>query len=76
MKGNIQIDEELCKGCNYCVLACPKDVIEFRKEFNRKGYFPALFARPDDCTGCALCAEVCPEIAIEVWREEAEPTSK
>ncbi len=70
MKGKVEINEDLCKGCNYCVLACPKNVLKLKKEFNRRGFFPAQPVHPEECTGCALCAEVCPEIAIEVWREE------
>lgn len=69
MKGRITIDKELCKGCKYCVLACPKSVIVMKSEFNTSGYFPADAEYPDKCNGCALCAQMCPEIAIEVWKE-------
>lgn len=70
MKGKIAIDTELCKGCKYCVLACPKGVIVMDSEFNSSGYFPAKVEAPEACNGCALCAQMCPEIAIVVWREE------
>lgn len=69
MKGRITIDRELCKGCKYCLLFCPKGVIEMENEFNMGGYFPAKAEHLDKCSGCALCAQMCPEIAIEVWRE-------
>lgn len=69
MKGRITIDRELCKGCKYCLLFCPKGVIEMESEFNMSGYFPAKAEHPDKCSGCALCARMCPEIAIEVWKE-------
>jgi len=69
-RGKIVIDTELCKGCKYCIMACPKGLITIDKKFNSKGYFPASFAHPEKCTGCAICACTCPEIAIEVWREE------
>lgn len=69
MKGKITIDRELCKGCNYCLLFCPKGVIAIESEFNMNGYFPAKVEQPDKCSGCAICAEMCPEIAIEVWRK-------
>lgn len=68
MKGRIDIDRELCKGCKYCVLSCPEGVIAMDLEFNRSGYFPARVVCPEKCTGCTLCAQMCPEIAIEVWR--------
>ena len=71
MKGMIVIDKELCKGCAYCVDACPLGVITVEEKFNKKGFFPATPAYPEKCTGCALCAQMCPEVAIEVYREKS-----
>ncbi len=76
MKGKITIDRELCKGCKYCVLACPKGVIVMDDEFNSSGYFPSNVEDPEKCNGCALCAQMCPEIAIMVWREEDQREEK
>ncbi len=70
MKGKITIDRDLCKGCRYCILSCPKGVITIDSEFNASGYFPARVKEIAKCSGCALCAQMCPEIAIMVWREE------
>ncbi|MCG6551118.1 MAG: 4Fe-4S dicluster domain-containing protein [Candidatus Magnetominusculus sp. LBB02] len=70
MKGKITISKELCKGCTFCVTACPKKILRLSKEFNSSGYFPAIVDNMELCTGCAMCAEMCPEIAIEVWREQ------
>ncbi len=70
MKGMIKIDRELCKGCAYCIEACPLGLISFEDEFNARGFFPACIKRADQCTGCAMCAAMCPEIAIEVFRED------
>lgn len=70
MTGRIRIDAELCKGCSYCVEACPSGVISIKKLFNKNGYFPAYVVHGGKCTGCAICAAVCPEIAIEVFREK------
>jgi 2-oxoglutarate ferredoxin oxidoreductase subunit delta len=75
MKGMIEIDKELCKGCGYCVDACPFGVIVIEKEFNAKGYFPAFPEQPDRCTGCCMCAEICPEVAIEVYRDTRKSRS-
>ncbi|MCX7794074.1 MAG: ferredoxin family protein [Thermodesulfovibrionales bacterium] len=68
-KGRIEINQELCKGCGYCVEACPKSAIVIGKRFNKMGYFVAEVVS-DECTGCASCAEMCPEISILVWREK------
>jgi len=67
MKGKIVIARELCKGCKYCVISCPKGAITVEKQFNKMGYFPAQFENMDRCTGCGFCAQMCPELAIEVW---------
>ncbi|MBF0318323.1 MAG: 4Fe-4S dicluster domain-containing protein [Nitrospirae bacterium] len=69
MKGKIEINRDLCKGCTFCITACPKHIIRLSAEFNPTGYFPAIAEGMERCTGCAMCAEMCPEIAIEVWRE-------
>ncbi len=70
MKGMIAIERDRCKGCKYCILACPKGVIVMGSEFNMSGYFPATVGESGTCNGCALCAQMCPEIAIRVWKEE------
>jgi 2-oxoglutarate ferredoxin oxidoreductase subunit delta len=69
VRGKIKIYSELCKGCSYCVEACPMGVISMRARFNRKGFFPAVAEHMEKCTGCAMCAHMCPEIAIRVYRE-------
>ena len=68
MKGYIEIDQELCKGCEICTSFCPKDVISLSDKFNASGYQPVFFNDNGECTGCAACAVVCPEVAIEVYR--------
>jgi 2-oxoglutarate ferredoxin oxidoreductase subunit delta len=64
----IEIDRERCKGCELCVHFCPKKCIVIEDAYNRKGYRPAKFDKPDECTGCAICARMCPDVCIEVWR--------
>jgi 2-oxoglutarate ferredoxin oxidoreductase subunit delta len=70
MKGTIVIDQELCKGCAYCVDACPLGIIVIKARFNKKGFFPAAPKHLEKCTGCSICAQMCPELAIEVYKEE------
>jgi 2-oxoglutarate ferredoxin oxidoreductase subunit delta len=69
-KGRIEVNEELCKGCELCTTVCPKDLIEMAMDrFTPKGYHPAALVDPDgECTGCAICSVICPDAAINVYR--------
>ncbi|HBA53872.1 ATP-binding protein [Syntrophorhabdus aromaticivorans] len=71
MKGYIEIDQERCKGCSFCIEYCPKKAIVLSNKLNLKGYFVVDFQADKDCTGCAACAIMCPEVAIEVYRGES-----
>lgn len=65
----ITIDENVCKGCELCVNACPKHIIALSGDkLNAKGYHPASVTDMDKCTGCASCATMCPDCAITVER--------
>ncbi len=68
MKGCIEIDQGLCKGCGLCIAFCPKETISTSDKLNASGYLPAVFNEDGGCTGCAICALVCPEVVIEVYR--------
>ena len=68
MKGYIEINQELCKGCQICMPLCPKDLISASNKLNANNYLPVVFNDNGECTGCAICALVCPEVAIEVYR--------
>lgn len=65
----IEVDENLCKGCEMCANACPKKLIELDKtKLNAKGYHPAKLTDGEKCTGCKACATMCPDVAITVYR--------
>ena len=68
MQGYIEIDQELCKGCEICTFFCLKGVIAISDILNAGGYRVVTFNDSGGCTGCAICAVVCPEVAIEVYR--------
>jgi len=60
----ITIDENICKGCELCVIACPRKILELNKsKINAKGYHPAHVTDESKCTGCASCAIMCPDVA-------------
>lgn len=67
--GTVDIDEQRCKGCNLCVVACPTNVLSLRPtEVNDRGYHFAYAQSPEACVGCGSCALVCPDACIEVYR--------
>ena len=70
MRNYIEINSDLCKACNLCIEACPKQVIEIGGEINERGYRCVVPARNEDCIGCRQCAVICPDVAITVYREE------
>ena len=61
----VTINEDLCKGCEMCVIACPKEIIELNKgKINGKGYHPAHITDAKKCIGCGSCAIMCPDVVI------------
>jgi 2-oxoglutarate ferredoxin oxidoreductase subunit delta len=65
----IRIDENLCKGCNYCVDQCPANVLGVSVELSQKGYLIAKAENPENCTECKLCERICPDFAISVTKK-------
>lgn len=68
MRGSIEVNVDLCKGCEVCIVACPTGVIALSSAVNGKGYNYASAVNPDKCTGCTNCAIVCPDAVITVYR--------
>jgi NAD-dependent dihydropyrimidine dehydrogenase PreA subunit len=67
--GRVEIDAELCKGCNFCIEFCPNDVLEPSGKINTQGYqYPHVPPeKADDCVACGMCERICPELAIRVY---------
>lgn len=66
--GELIIEVERCKGCELCIDACPKDVLQLSETINSKGYQFAIKVN-DLCNGCSNCALVCPDAVITVYRQ-------
>ncbi|MDD5698138.1 MAG: 4Fe-4S dicluster domain-containing protein [Victivallaceae bacterium] len=49
-----------CKGCERCVNACPKSVLQMGREFNFMGFPYAVYVG-EGCIGCGACFYTCPE---------------
>jgi 2-oxoglutarate ferredoxin oxidoreductase subunit delta len=68
-KGLVTFDMDLCKGCELCVVACPKKIIELDGSvINAKGFHPAHVVNMDECISCGNCAIMCPDSVITVER--------
>ena len=67
----VEVVKELCKGCDYCVITCPEEVLAFSERINRRGYRFAYYLG-EGCTGCGICFYNCPEPgAITVYKKGA-----
>jgi 2-oxoisovalerate ferredoxin oxidoreductase delta subunit len=65
----VLIKEEMCKGCQFCVKACPKNLIQPSGKLNLNGFTYVTY-KGAGCTGCGFCFYACPELdAIEVHAE-------
>lgn len=62
----VTFNEDRCKGCEMCVVACPKKIVIIADRLNAKGFKPAEVLEQDKCIGCAFCATMCPDCVIEV----------
>ena len=54
--GDVYVIRDQCKGCQFCVEYCPKDVLAMSPEFNVKGYHPPMVVKPGECVDCHLYA--------------------
>lgn len=68
----VKISGDYCKGCELCIVVCPKKVLGMAKTLNAKGHHNAAALHMGDCIGCLQCADVCPDAAIEIDVEEME----
>ncbi len=69
-KGRVCVQEDLCKGCGFCIDFCPKDVLAAASHYNAKGYHPPELIDPEECIMCRFCELVCPDFSI--WTEQPE----
>jgi 2-oxoglutarate ferredoxin oxidoreductase subunit delta len=62
----VEINENLCKGCDICIEFCPADVFEKSNKLNHKGYYLPIITQMEECNGCRICDLMCPEFAIVI----------
>ncbi|MCQ4727231.1 4Fe-4S binding protein [Anaerotignum faecicola] len=70
-KFTVTFNEKECKGCELCVVSCPKKIIALNMEItNDAGYSPASIKDMDSCIGCASCARMCPDCVITIVKND------
>lgn len=68
--GTVVIARDRCKGCELCIPACPRAVLDMSATVNAQGYrYPVL---SEGCTGCTACQLVCPDFVFDVFRFSTE----
>ncbi|HEX6675353.1 MAG TPA: Coenzyme F420 hydrogenase/dehydrogenase, beta subunit C-terminal domain [Actinomycetes bacterium] len=64
----------LCTGCAACVMACPRDVLEYDHTESYQPYNVELSTAFDDCThgqrGCDICTRACPR--FRAWEVDSD----
>lgn len=65
----LEFNAERCKGCELCILNCPKHILALADTANEKGYRPAICKDIDSCIGCASCAKICPDSVITITKD-------
>ena len=66
----VKIIEEYCKGCEYCIEICPKDIFKESTNLTKKGFMLPEIQNPESCIFCKKCELICPEMAIIIEKEE------
>jgi 2-oxoglutarate ferredoxin oxidoreductase subunit delta len=64
----VKVSCDRCKGCELCVLYCPKKILHMSSNTNAKGYHFPEWTDGEACTGFKTCATMCPEVALEVYK--------
>ncbi|MFC2061761.1 4Fe-4S dicluster domain-containing protein [Elusimicrobiota bacterium] len=63
-KKKIEVNEEYCKECSFCIHFCPDDALKLQEKFNSRGFHPVVWT--GNCSFCGRCYMVCPDCAIEI----------
>lgn len=68
------VETNLCTGCAACVMACPRDVLEYDHSETYHPFNVELSTAFDDCShgqrGCDICTRACPR--FRDWEVESD----
>jgi 2-oxoglutarate ferredoxin oxidoreductase subunit delta len=63
-RGHVVVIKDRCKGCEFCVEYCPRNVLQMSRTFNIKGYHYPEMVKEGTCFNCHFCEALCPDFAI------------
>ena len=70
------VETNLCTGCAACVMACPRDVLDYDHAETYHPFNVELSTAADDCVhgqrGCDICTRACPR--FRDWEVECDRT--
>ena len=69
-KFEVTIREEICKGCQLCIVYCPTKHLGISQKVNKKGLPYAVTKIDTTCIGCGACYRMCPENCIVVYEKK------
>ena len=68
------VETNLCTGCAACVMACPRDVLDYDHAETYHPFNVELSTAADDCVhgqrGCDICTRACPR--FRDWEVECD----
>ncbi len=68
------VETNLCTGCAACVMACPRDVLDYDHSDSYHPFNVELSTPLDDCVhgqrGCDICTRACPR--FRAWEVESD----
>lgn len=62
----LHIDITRCKGCGFCIEACPKNALAFSGKINAKGN-DTVAVDEELCIQCGSCYTMCPDYVFEIY---------
>lgn len=71
-QGEVHIIKDRCKGCEFCIEFCPREVLETSEEFNERGVHPPKVKENSKCVHCSFCEVICPDFAIYTIEKNCE----
>jgi len=68
------VETKLCTGCAACVMACPRDVLDYDHTVSYQPFNVELTTAFDDCVhgerGCDICTRACPR--FRAWEVDSD----